>query len=495
MAQKQTELFLYSTLLNGLDDSMYIIDMNGDTVLYNNATLKLYQCSKEQFDRKYSNMYQMAADGIFDRNLFTQVMETKQPAEGWLELIDINGNKRLYYVTDYPVLGADGNVKYVVGITRSREKIEKEHISAQKGLENIITGTLTSEGQSKKEFIYRGYTMTAFVTGLSKVAPRDVPILLQGETGTGKEVLANYIHDHSNRRDHPMIAINCAAISPSLFEAEMFGYAKGAFTGSNPKGKIGLIEKANHSTLFLDEIDSMPLEQQGKLLRALETKTIYRLGESDPVSVDFRLVAATNKNMQRVIWEGRFREDLYYRLNVIPAIIPPLRSRREDIRPLAEYYLSWYCTKYSIHKRFSENVYQQLESYDWPGNVRELKNLVERTLLMSDSEVEEINMINLPTRAEGRMAAVENPVPVPSVPVPEPVRMAVAPQPPVPEVDSQSTQLEDRMGNYEKAVLRDALNRCNSYNEAAAYLGISVSTMYRKTAKYNLEKDFDFDKG
>ena len=239
----------------------------------------------------------------------------------------------------------------------------------------------------------------------------------------------------------------------------------------------------------------MPLEQQGKLLRALETKTIYRLGESDPVSVDFRLVAATNKNMQRVIWEGRFREDLYYRLNVIPAIIPPLRSRREDIRPLAEYYLSWYCTKYSIHKRFSENVYQQLESYDWPGNVRELKNLVERTLLMSDSEVDEINIINLPARAKDHMTSAEIPMSAPSVSMPEPVRMAAAPQPPVPEADSQSTQLEDRMGNYEKAVLRDALNRCSSYNEAAAYLGISVSTMYRKAAKYSLEKDFDFDKG
>lgn len=238
----------------------------------------------------------------------------------------------------------------------------------------------------------------------------------------------------------------------------------------------------------------MPLEQQGKILRALETKTIYRLGESDPVAVDFRLVAATNKNMQRMIWEGRFREDLYYRLNVIPAVIPPLRSRKEDIRPLVEYYLSRYCEKYSINKRFSENVYRQLESYDWPGNVRELKNLIERTLLMSDSGVTEINIINLPVNQEDQMpdAGIGEQFSAPTRPVP--VSMAVAPQPPVSEPVIMSTQLEDRMKDYERTVLRDALSRCGSYNEAASYLGISISTMYRKVTKYNLEKDFNFDK-
>ena len=467
------DISLLLTLLNGMDYSMYIIDKKGDTLFYNNATLQLYRCSREVFEKEYKNMYHMEKRGTFQRNLFYEVMEKKQTAEGWLSLTDVHGGSRLYYVVDSPVFDSEGNVKYVVGTTRSREKIEREHLASQTGLSNLLQGFLAESGESQ-QFIYQSPSMRTLVNMLSRVAPTDVPIMLQGESGTGKEVLATYIHANSRCRDQAMVSINCAAISPNLFEAEMFGYGKNAFTGSNPKGKVGLIEKANHSTLFLDEIDSMPLEQQGKLLRALEERKIYRLGENEPITVNFRLISATNKNMQQAVQEGRFRQDLYYRLNVVPAVIPPLRDRKEDIRPLTDYYLSRFCSRYSLRKRFSENVYRQLEAYQWPGNVRELRNLVERTVLMSDMEAEEIKRINLPDRAQ-ETSAVRMP--------PAAAEPAAQPEEP-PE-----TSLDNRVEAFERALLQEALERYSSYSEAAKHLGISISTMSRKANKYGLSRE------
>ena len=470
--RENMDVTLLMTLLNGMDYSMYIIDQKGDTVFYNNATLRLYRCSREVFEKEYKNMYYMEAHGTFQRNLFYEVMEKKQTAEGWLLLTDIHGDSKLYYVVDSPVFDSEGNVKYVVGTTRSREKIEHEHLASQIGLNNLLQGFLSEESEPQ-QFIYQSPSMKILVNMLSRVAQTDVPIMLQGESGTGKEVLANYIHAHSRRRDQAMVSINCAAISPNLFESEMFGYGKNAFTGSNPKGKTGLIEKANHSTLFLDEIDSMPLEQQGKLLRALEERKIYRLGENEPIAVDFRLISATNKNIQQAVQEGRFRQDLFYRLNVVPATIPPLRDRREDIRPLADYYLRRFCSRYTLHKSFSENVYHQLEAYQWPGNVRELRNLVERTVLMSDAEVDEIKRINLPNGNQEKHT-VKMPLPVPEQPQQE---------------EPMEVSLDDRVEAFERSLLRDALERYGSYSEAAKHLGISISTMSRKANKYGLNRE------
>jgi transcriptional regulator with PAS, ATPase and Fis domain len=198
-----------------------------------------------------------------------------------------------------------------------------------------------------------------------------------------------------------MIFVNCAAISQPLFESEMFGYSKGAFTGSDPKGKMGLIEAANGSTLFLDEIESLPLEQQGKLLRVIETQSITKVGSTQPISVNFRLITATNKNLEELVRKGEFRKDLYYRLNVFLLNIPPLRERKDDIRPLTDYYFAKYCDKYSVVKGCSEEAYRQLEEYNWPGNIRELKNLIERTVLMTGFSTEKINKFALSFFDEG----------------------------------------------------------------------------------------------
>ncbi|MBS7527937.1 sigma 54-interacting transcriptional regulator [Fusibacter paucivorans] len=337
------------------------------------------------------------------------------------------------------------------------------------------TETQLVNNDTERSIVYGSVVMKNLISSLKRLTNADVPILIYGETGTGKEVLAQYIHSSSKRKEHSMICINCAAIAPSLFEAEMFGYSKGAFTGSNPSGKKGLFESADGSTLFLDEVDSLPLEQQGKLLRALETKTIVRLGESKPIKVDFRLLVATNKNLHELVAMGKFREDLYYRLNVVPAYLPPLREREGDIRILSDYFLSHYLQKYDIKKKFSEDIYQQLESYSWPGNIRELKNLIERIVLMTDPSEYEIETITLPSGEMTSDFYGENNK--------CPVKKLIRNTPLVTEAP-----LEDQLSAYEKEILIAALKKYRNSSDAANALGISCPTMSRKMAKYRLSK-------
>ena len=242
--------------------------------------------------------------------------------------------------------------------------------------------------------------MQAILQTAAQVAQTDSTVHISGETGTGKEVLAKYIHRNSSRADAPIIEINCAALPENLLEAELFGYTKGAFTGALNTGKPGLIEAAHGGTLFLDEINSLPLELQGKFLRVLESHKSKRLGAVEEQEIDFRLLAATNQNLKEGVLAGTFRADLYYRLNVIPLELPPLRERREDIAPLATFFLDYYCKRYSRTKVLSRRVIEQLKAYDWPGNIRELKNVVERLLVTSAAGTLEIYQDLAPLQGE-----------------------------------------------------------------------------------------------
>jgi transcriptional regulator with PAS, ATPase and Fis domain len=226
----------------------------------------------------------------------------------------------------------------------------------------------------------------------SKIAMARSSCLLTGESGVGKDVVAQYIYDCSPRKKE-MIVINCAAMPETLMEAELFGYEKGAFTGGERGGKIGAIESADSGILFLDEINSLPLELQGKLLRVLETKRVKRLGAVREKQVDFQLIVATNENLLDLCERKLFRCDLYYRINVVQLVIPPLRKRVSDIIPLAQTFLSEFCERYSRVKTFSQEVYRSLLAYSWPGNVRELRNCVENMVLMSDDDVVEIEKL------------------------------------------------------------------------------------------------------
>ncbi len=234
------------------------------------------------------------------------------------------------------------------------------------------------------EIITENSLMKSILDKAKKVAPFDTNILITGESGTGKEVLAKFIHKHSKRTDKPFIAINCGAIPAELLESELFGYKKGAFTGAT-SDKKGIVEQTEGGTLFLDEIGELSLSLQVKLLRLIQHKEFIPIGDTKPKTVDIRIISATNRDLFQLVKEGKFREDLYYRINTIHFHLPPLRERREDIVPLAKFFVKKLSLKYDIpEKKLSEKAIRQLLDYDWPGNIRELEGVIERTILIED---------------------------------------------------------------------------------------------------------------
>ena len=230
-------------------------------------------------------------------------------------------------------------------------------------------------------------TFRALLDNVAMVAPVDSAVLIQGETGTGKEVIARAIHEASPRRKNRFVALNCAAIPATLLESELFGYEKGAFTGAVAQ-TVGRFQAADRGTLFLDEIGDLPLELQPKLLRALQEKQVERLGGGHTIHVDVRVIAATNQDLERMVQERKFRADLYYRLNVFPIALPPLRDRMEDIAPLAEHFVQKFAKQQGkVIDTIPAEVMTALEDYDWPGNIRELQNVIERGVIMTTGPV------------------------------------------------------------------------------------------------------------
>ncbi|HHV3145092.1 TPA: sigma 54-interacting transcriptional regulator [Escherichia coli] len=304
---------------------------------------------------------------------------------------------------------------------------------------------------------------------ISRIAPSPSSVMVVGESGTGKEVVARAIHKLSGRRNKPFIAINCAAIPEQLLESELFGYVKGAFTGASANGKIGLIQAANTGTLFLDEIGDMPLMLQAKLLRAIEAREILPIGASSPIQVDIRIISATNQNLAQFIAEGKFREDLFYRLNVIPITLPPLRERQEDIELLVHYFLHLHTRRLgSVYPGIAPDVVEILRKHRWPGNLRELSNLMEYLVNVVPSG-EVIDSTLLP---------------------PNLLNNGTTEQSDVTEVSEAHLSLDDAGGTaleeMEKQMIREALSRHNSKKEVADELGIGIATLYRKIKKYEL---------
>lgn len=305
---------------------------------------------------------------------------------------------------------------------------------------------------------------------LTRIAPSPSSVLIVGESGTGKEVVARAIHRLSHRSDKPFIAINCAAIPEQLLESELFGYLKGAFTGASTNGKVGLIQAANHGTLFLDEIGDMPLMLQAKLLRTVESREVLPIGSSKPIPVDIRIISATNQNLEQFIAEGKFREDLYYRLNVIPLTLPPLREREGDIELLAHYFLSLHTKRIGIsYPGIAPEVLKLLQQYRWPGNVRELSNLIEYLVNVVPSG-EIIDTYLLPPNIT-RGQHVEHPRP-------SSVHEVI-----------ETCENSDTLGleNMEKLMIEEALSQYSNKKLVAEKLGIGIATLYRKIKKYELQ--------
>ena len=268
--------------------------------------------------------------------------------------------------------------------------VEKLHVQREN---RILRDELTRK-QELGDLIGSTESMRHVLDSIRRMAKANTNVIVRGESGTGKELVARALHDQSPRRTKPFISVNCAALPESLMESELFGYERGAFTGA-VAAKEGRIELASHGTLFLDEIATLTPALQSKLLRVLEERSLIRLGGKKPIKVDFRLICATNENLEEMVKDGKFREDLYYRIHVVPIFIPPLRERVDDIPILIEYFLSVYCAANQVPvKRLSDGAQQALKRYSWPGNVRELQNVVQRIVLMADEQT--VALENLP---------------------------------------------------------------------------------------------------
>lgn len=374
-----TECDIYEQIVDASYDAIMVTDKNGVITVANQATADSFHLPVSQVIGKTPK--DLITAGIYCNSTILEALEKKHIVTG---IITLKDHRRLS--TSIPLLDENGEVCMILTNSRSDDVLnefirqlayEKEQHARYREIADYLAG-LKSE-----KLIYKSPEMGEIVTQCAAIAGGDSAVLITGESGVGKELVAQMIHNLSSRQNQAFIPVNCSAIPSELFESEFFGYKPGAFTGANVKGKIGLIQMAHNGTLFLDELGELPLMMQCKLLRFVESGEIYPIGSSTPEKVNVRIISATNRNLFEMVQEKTFREDLYYRLNVIPLSIPPLRERPADIGAIAVFFLNIFNKKYSKQLIFSDEELEILQNYPWPGNVRELRNTIERVVLLS----------------------------------------------------------------------------------------------------------------
>lgn len=363
-----------------------------------------------------------------------------------------------------PLYNSETELTMLVYNTLKRESFVEFDLDYQNPeTENILVSEVKEKKRSRDErtkadnnIVGRSYILYQTLHKLKKASKSDIPILLLGESGVGKSMIAKFIHDCSPRKANPFISINCASIPDNLIESELFGYVPYAFTGASPKGKKGLVEMANNGTLFLDEIGELLPNIQVKLLDFLENQRFTSVGGLESKTVNTRIITATNKNLAELVAKNTFREDLYWRINGITQTIPSLRERRDDIFPIAQYYLKRYNKKYHQNKVFSNPVIESLIHYDWPGNVRQLKNAVEQMAVMSLGSV--IGIDKLPEQLAlyfSKKTTIKNKI-----------------------------VFDDLVENYKRGIIEDYFELYGNTNDLAENLGLSQTTAYRLVKKY-----------
>lgn len=442
-------------------DGIYITDGKANTIKANRAYETITGLKKSEVIG--CNMEELVKRGLMSASGSLIAIREKRPVTIRQEFK--TGKKAL--ITSSPIYNEKGEIVMVVTNVRDltelyglREEVEKTRLEGMR-LKRELSYVYGRFSIGDQIVAVDQNSLQAFVIA-DKVAPLDTTVMLLGETGVGKEVFAKYIYSGSRRKEQSFIKVNCGAISENLIESELFGYEKGAFTGADRNGKIGLFEAANNGTIFLDEIGELPMKMQVKLLRVLQEREIERIGSPKPVKVNVRVIAATNRNLEEMVEKKLFREDLYYRLMVFPITIPPLRERREDIVPLAARFLEELNGKYGFHRRFSREAYLVLNDYGWPGNIRELRNIVERAVIISSDD--EIKPDSLPVFTAGthvNMERREKPV-----------------------IIDQVENLKAGMEELELKYINQAYEKYGNVRDAAASLGMTASTFVRKRKRY-----------
>ena len=458
-AHKQEAFF--NELLENSYDGIYITDRNGQTLMVNKAYERITGLSRDILVGEY--MSKLVSSGLLSTSLTEEVVSGKETVTRTQQ----NKNGREVIITGSPIFDEHGNVRNVITNVRDitelvnlNTKLEAESIRANMYQEQLLMAS------SDENIVYGSHEFESVLNIADKVSRMDSTVLILGETGVGKEIVAQYIHKYSKRSNKPYIKINCGAIPANLLESELFGYVPGAFTGASNKGKPGLFELADTGTLFLDEIGELPLNLQASLLRVLQDGEVTRVGGSKAKKVDVRIIAATNRNLEAMMSTGTFRSDLYYRLNVISVNIPPLRERRTDIPPLAEKTIQELNQKYNTNKILTTSFIQFLMEQEWPGNIRELKNFIEKQFVLSDS-----NIIDTASQT----------IPTPMADAPQDVQNTDA-ESKAPEMQKDMplpTYAEAKL-KMEKDLFRRAMTKANSTYKAAALLDMSQPTFFRK---------------
>jgi len=449
-------------------DGLFICDKNGVVTRVNSAWERI--CGFSRHDVLGKTSHELVKEGYYNKSAAVKALETKKRCTVMLEMSSGPQKDKIIMATGTPVFDDNGETEQVV--VNVRDISELENLKRQLNETTELSKRYASELEEIRlqqlkmdDIVAQGEEMKKIVELAARVAKVDSTVFITGESGVGKEVIVKKIHLLSKRKDNSLIKINCGAIPENLLESELFGYERGAFTGAKNEGKPGMFELASGGTLFLDEIGEMPLKLQVKLLRVLQEKEIVRVGGTKPIPVDVRVIAATNRNMIDLIRRGEFREDLYYRLNVVNINIPPLRNRREDIPALLHFVLKKLNEKYGENKRLTQPVVDRLLRYNWPGNVRELENIIERLVVLSDET--NIQIKHLPALLQDnennhRLVYINNLVP-----------------------------LKKAVEDVEIQLIENALKEYGSTRKAAKILQVNQSTIVRKAKQYKIMKTED----
>lgn len=436
-------------------DGLHILDKYGNTLYINDACTRIEGTSKEEVQRK--NIRTLITEGVYSQSVTLMVLEQKAPVT--ITQTAINGKEVL--CTGTPVFGEDGEVEIV--IVNSRDLTELSNLRHELSLQQYQLENLKLEHKKYSSMIANSSVMQKILRTALSIAKVDSSVLITGESGVGKGVLARFIHDNGSRAAAPFVKVDCSSIPESLIESELFGYEKGAFTGADQNGKEGLLELADGGTVFLDEIGEMPLSMQPKLMRAIQDLEIMPVGGKTTRKINVRFVAATNINLEEAVKEKKFRADLFYRLNVVPVKIPPLRERRDDILPLIHQMVEKINHKYQMNKSLDRETFDCMVSYEWPGNVRQLENTVERVMVSTDSSV--IRKDDLPAEL---LLAQDN--------VQETIKL-------------DGKKYKELLARYDKSLLEAAIAQEGSIPKAAKYLGIDATTIRRKLDRYKEKKE------
>ncbi|SFE63918.1 sigma-54 interaction domain-containing protein [Alteribacillus iranensis] len=459
--ERLVETPYFKDILNAISDGILIADGNGRVVWLNDACENLANTSRSEIIGKTAG--ELERERVFMPSVTKMVLDSLET----VSTVQMTDKERKYITTGHPIIDSHGEIEGIVAHARDITEVVRtnsELADTQALLKRYTQEIMKIKNQRQMEashdfFIGKSRAYQKLVDAVDKVAVTDTTVLLTGETGVGKNVVASKIHQYSERNEAPFVEVNCGAIPETLIESELFGYTKGAFTGASAGGKAGLIQMADRGTLFLDEVGELPLSLQTKFLQFLQQKRYLPVGSTSYQSADVRVIAATNKNLEEEVEKGKFRSDLFYRLYVLPIVVPSLRERKTDIFHLLQFFLQKYNEKHQRNVTLHPEVVDILEEYHWPGNIRELENLVERFVVMVSGN--EVTIADLPPYVRSQHEFSFDYV-----------------------SQLKDKTLSETLESIERNIIEDAYKQYKTTRKTAEKLGMTQSALMRRLKKY-----------